>query len=159
MEKQSFLDDSRCVFCCFCCMDCGYDNWRIYCLVDLNFVFMKFRFPLKILHLYVMISILIFLFVLGLERFTTIPDFIRFYLNDFLVIPIVGLVCLHVVWFLKKDRTIRLNIFTILSLVILFSVYFEWYLPKIVARYTGDFWDVVCYFAGGFMFYIFQKQE
>lgn len=115
---------------------------------------------LKKLHSYVFGSFLIFLMVYGLQVSTdSVPDFISFYLNDFLIIPIVGLVALHVVWFVKQDRSIRLNIATILSLVILFSVYFEWYLPKYSSRYTADVWDVLCYLAGGGVLYILQKQE
>lgn len=115
---------------------------------------------LKKLHLYVIASVLIFLMVFGLQIFTDIvPKLITFYLNDFLIIPIVGLISLHVVWFLKKDQTIRLSAVTILSLVILFSIYFEWYLPKYKERYTADAWDVVCYLAGGVVFYVLQKQE
>ena len=61
------------------------------------------------------------------------------------------------IWAIKKDRTIRLNIFTIISLVALFSLYFEFYLPKQSTRYTGDLWDVVCYFLGGMLFYFLQN--
>lgn len=85
------------------------------------------------------------------------PNWIFFYLNDFLVIPIVGFICLHVFWFLKKDKTIRINTFLIFTLVVIYSVYFEVYLPKYSERYTADFWDVICYILGGITFYILQK--
>lgn len=70
----------------------------------------------------------------------------------------VATLCLHGVWLIKKDKTIRLDIFTILSLVALFSIYFEYYLPKQSYRYTGDIWDVVCYGLGGIIFYLLQKR-
>jgi hypothetical protein len=86
-------------------------------------------------------------------------NWIFHHLNDFLAIPIIATLCLHGVWFIKKDNNIRLNIFTILSLIALFSLVFEYYLPQQSYRYTGDFWDVICYFLGGVVFYFLQKIE
>ncbi|MEM0587083.1 hypothetical protein V0F38_02140 [Aequorivita sp. MCCC 1A16792] len=85
-------------------------------------------------------------------------NWIYHYLNDFLTIPLVAIIGLHGVWFIKKDKTIRLNKFTILSLVIVFAVFFEYYLPKQSYRYTADIWDVFCYFIGGVVFYFLQKE-
>ncbi|MBJ7881750.1 hypothetical protein [Gelidibacter salicanalis] len=64
---------------------------------------------------------------------------------------------LHTVWYLKKDTNIRLNVFTILSLVALFSVVFEFYLARQSHRYTGDGWDVLAYLLGGAVFFVLQK--
>jgi len=118
------------------------------------------RLPLKLLHFYVFLSLVLFLCVQAWKHFCGIrSNWVFHYLNDFLTIPIVATICLHGVWFLKKDRSIRLNIFTILSLAVMYSIVFEYYLPKQSYRYTGDVWDVVCYFAGGILFYFFQKVE
>lgn len=116
--------------------------------------------PLQILHVYVLLSFLIFLGVQFLKYFSIIaPNWVFNHLNDFLVIPLVATASLYGVWFVKKDRSIRLNIFTVLSIVALFSFYFEYYLPLQSHRYTGDIWDVVCYFLGGMAFYFLQKIE
>ena len=118
------------------------------------------RLPLKTLRWYVLMSMVVFLSVQFLKFFSVSgPNWIFHYLNDFLVIPIVATVGLHGVWFIRKDKSIRLNIFTILSLVALFSILFEYYLPQKSYRYTGDIWDVVCYLLGGIVFYILQKIE
>ena len=118
------------------------------------------RFPLKALHLYVILSLIVFLVVQSLKFYSfSKPNWVFHYLNDFLTIPIVATICLHGIWIIKKNKAIRLNIFTIISLVALFSVYFEYYLPKHSSRYTGDIWDVVCYFLGGLAFYFLQKKE
>lgn len=118
------------------------------------------KIPLKILHGYVFFTVLIFCGVQGFKYYHIPgPDWIFHYLNDFLLIPIVALLGLHSVWRLKKDDTIRLSIFTILSLVALFSIVFEVYLPKQAYRYTADIWDVFAYFSGGTVFYILQKLE
>lgn len=116
--------------------------------------------PLKLLHLYVLLSLVVFLCVQILKFYSvSSPNWIFHYLNDFLAIPIIATLCLYGVWIIKKDNKIRLDIFTILSLVALFSIVFEYYLPKRSYRYTGDIWDVVCYFLGGVVFYFLQKLE
>lgn len=112
------------------------------------------------MHGYVCISLIIFGCVQLLKYFSVpAPGWVFFYLNDFLTIPIVAALCLHGVWLLKKDYTIRLSIFSIFSLWAFYSFYFEYYLPKQSARYTGDILDVVCYFAGAVVFYFLQKIE
>jgi len=116
------------------------------------------KFPLQVLHIYIPVSTVIFLVVQGMKYFSvSAPNWVFHYLNDFLVIPMVAFLSLYIVWFLKKDRSIRLNVFTILSLSGLFSVFFEYYLPQQSHRYTGDIWDVACYFMGGAIFFFLQK--
>lgn len=106
--------------------------------------------PLKALHLYVLLSLVVFLCVQSFKSFSVVgPDWIFHHLNDFLTIPIVATLCLYAIWFIKRDKNIRLNIFTILSLVALYSLVFEYYLPQKSYRYTADIWDVVCYILGG----------
>ncbi|WP_164905144.1 hypothetical protein [Aequorivita ciconiae] len=118
------------------------------------------RIPLRILHLYVLLSLVLFLCIQSWKYFSGIPsNWVFHYLNDFLAIPIVATVCLNVVWLIRNDYSLRLNLFTVLSLVALFSVFFEYYLPQQSHRYTGDVWDVVCYFLGGVVFYSLQKME
>lgn len=128
-------------------------------MADFFTVFMKLNFPLKALHFYVLLSGIIFFATQVLKMLQVqVPQRVSSYLNDFLIIPIVGLICLRAVWWIKKDTSIRLHGITILSLVILYSVYFEIYLPKIHERYVADVWDVVCYAAGGMIFYVLQRE-
>lgn len=118
------------------------------------------QLPIKLLHGYAFLSLLIFIGVQSF-KFLSVPGpvWIFHYLNDFLTIPLVALACLHGVWQIKKDRSIRLNVFTVFSLVLLFSFYFEYYLPQQSQRYTGDIWDVFCYTLGGIVFLVLQKME
>lgn len=114
--------------------------------------------PLKRAHFYVLLSVFVFLGVQGLKFFAIDgPDWVFYHLNDFLLIPMVALLGLHTVWLLNKDRSIRLNRFTIFSLVLMFALVFEYELPKQSYRYTSDFWDVIAYFLGGVVFYMLQK--
>lgn len=118
------------------------------------------RFPLKTLHRYFLLSLAIFTVVQTLKFFDfNSPTWVFNYLNDFLTLPIVATFCLHGIWLVKKDQTIRLNRWTILSLVALYSLYFEIYLPQLSHRYTSDYWDILCYLFGGLVFYVLQKKH
>jgi hypothetical protein len=118
------------------------------------------KLPLKVLHFYILLSVIIFLIIQSLKYVSRIQsNWVFHHLNDFLTIPIVATVCLQGVWLVKKDYSIRITFFTIFSLVILFSVAFEYYLPKQSDRYIADIWDVVCYLLGGIIFYLLQKLE
>ncbi|WP_139374860.1 hypothetical protein [Salegentibacter holothuriorum] len=71
--------------------------------------------------------------------------------------PIVLSICLLVVQHLKKDKSLRLNITSISSVFLMYTVYFEIILPPIHWRYTADFRDVLLYLAGSIIFYFLQK--
>ncbi|MEG9328079.1 hypothetical protein V6B16_09045 [Salinimicrobium catena] len=87
----------------------------------------------------------------------TQPWWIRNYLNDLLCMPVVLGICLHLVRFMKNDRTIRISLFTTISLAVFYSLYFEIILPPITERYTADVFDVLLYFTGALLFYFMQK--
>ena|SRR5690606_8082999 len=145
---------------CRCRVSLGRCNGdrRFSGLVNCDTIYLMKSIPLKFLHAYVLLSILLFGIVQSLKFFEIqAPQWVFSYLNDFLVIPIVLTVCLHGVWLIKKDRDIRLNIFTIFSMVVFYSIYFELYLPSVSDSYTGDAIDIICYFAGGIIFYFLQK--
>ena len=60
-----------------------------------------------------------------------LPTIINSYTNDLLCMPIVLTICLIAVQKIKKDDSIRLSLFTIISLTIYYAIYFEYYQPKI----------------------------
>lgn len=116
------------------------------------------RRPLKSLHIVFVICLILYAIVQLLKfKEYSANSFIYNYLNDLLVIPIVAFICLNAVWFLKRDYSIRLSFMSLLSLVMLYAIYFEVYLPSYHERYTADFWDVFCYTIGGLVFYLLQK--
>ncbi|APS38833.1 hypothetical protein AO058_08080 [Salegentibacter sp. T436] len=86
-----------------------------------------------------------------------LPDFINFYLANFLCMPIVLSICLYTVQLLKKDKTLRLNLITVLSVFVMYAIYFEVILPPLHWRYTADIIDVLLYLIGSFLFYFLQK--
>ena len=114
--------------------------------------------PLKYLHIAFIVCLFLYATVQVLKFIEySANSFIFNYLNDLLVIPIVAFICLNALWYLKKDFSIRLSIISLISLTLLYSVYFEIYLPNHHERYTADVWDVVCYITGALMFYVLQK--
>lgn len=104
------------------------------------------------LAIFAILQLLLFLDV-------NLPDWVIFYVNDFLVMPIALTICLFIIHRVSKDRGIRLSLFTIFSLATLYSVYFEGFLPRYHWRYTADILDVVMYFLGGIVFYFTQNNR
>lgn len=87
-----------------------------------------------------------------------IPNWINFYLNDFLCMPIVLSLCLAILRIIKKTENLYVPLFVILALTTYFFMYFEWLMPQISTRYTSDFIDAGLYYLGGLLFYKFQKK-
>lgn len=115
---------------------------------------------MRILYWFFFLFIAIFLVIqvflyLNLE----LPNWVVFYVNDFMCMPIVFTVCLKVAHLLQKDNSLRLSLLTILSLTTFYALYFELYLPRVNPRYTADFLDVVMYFAGAGLFYFLQNSN
>lgn len=86
-----------------------------------------------------------------------LPKFVRFYVNDFLIIPIVLYICLQVLKRTKNKLNYRISLPIILYVCLLYSVLFEFVFPNYLARYTKDYLDIFLYFAGGIIFYQLQK--
>lgn len=115
---------------------------------------------MKILHTSFFIFVAVFLIIqLLLHLDIYLPDWVVFYLNDFLCMPIVLTICLKVVHLIMKDRSIRLSLFSIFSLITLYTIYFEVYLPTVEPRYTADVLDVVMYITGSLLFYFLQHRK
>ncbi|PNW28157.1 hypothetical protein [Formosa algae] len=87
-----------------------------------------------------------------------LPDWISFYVNDALCMPIVLSFCLLGVRVIKKNSELYLPVFPILLLTVFYAVFFEYYLPNWNPRYTADWIDVGLYALGSLVFYRFQKK-
>lgn len=115
------------------------------------------------MRIYYSVIILFLLIFIGIQASyyfeIMLPRWIRFYVNDFLCMPIVLTICFEVVHLIKRDSNIRLSLFSILSLTVLYSLYFEVYLPKVTLRYTADILDVLMYLSGSLLFYFLQFRK
>ena len=90
-----------------------------------------------------------------------LPDFFKFQFTDLLFIPTVSTFALIFVRLFKRDNSITISTWLIAFLVVLMSVYFEWYLPTFKSHihpYTSDWIDIVMYVLGGAMFLFVQKK-
>ena len=85
------------------------------------------------------------------------PALLNNYLNDFLCMPIVLTLCQKSIAFIKSDKHICIPIALQFLLTLLFSVYFEYVLPTLNARYTSDPVDVVLYFLGTLCYFILER--
>lgn len=66
--------------------------------------------------------------------------------------PLVLGLLLSTIRYLKNDSSFQFSKSFIAGLALYYAVYFEYYLPGVNARYTGDPIDVLLYFLGGFLF-------
>ena len=87
-----------------------------------------------------------------------IPNWTVFYVNDFLCMPIVLSLCLAVLRIIKKTEIFFVPLTIVLALTTYFALFFEWFMPQISERYSYDFIDIVLYFLGAMVFFIFQKK-
>ncbi len=114
----------------------------------------------KTLTYYVVVSVVLGFGIYICEVFgILLPKIIRFYVNDFLIIPIVLYLSLFVIQKLKRDSNIQLSLLNILYICLMYSVIFEYWLPKFHLRYTSDLVDVGLYFLSGFVFYYLQQNN
>jgi len=87
-----------------------------------------------------------------------LPNWVYFYLNDFLCMPIVLSICLATVRLVKKNNVLYIPLGAIIVLTAYYAMYFEWFLPQYNTRYTKDVIDIGLYFLGSGVFYVFQKR-
>ncbi|SEA76085.1 hypothetical protein [Psychroflexus halocasei] len=83
------------------------------------------------------------------------PVFIRSYFMDLLCMPVICGITFFLLRFFKED--FYLTKWHVISLTIMYAIYFEMIMPPISERYTADVWDIVMYALGSFLFYQVQK--
>ena len=86
-----------------------------------------------------------------------LPEILNNYLNDLLCLPLVLGVISFMIRRFKKDKSFRLPMFFVLLMALYYSIYFEYYLPKVNERYTSDWIDVMLYFVGAVGFYRYER--
>jgi len=112
----------------------------------------------KALRIYILFSVFAGTSIYILQKQNVqLPRIINNYVNDFLIIPIILFISLHLLKWSKNSKNYTLPLALILYLCLLYSILFEFILPNYLARYTKDYIDIIAYFAGGFVFYFLQK--
>jgi hypothetical protein len=87
-----------------------------------------------------------------------LPNWMYFYINDFLCMPIVLSLCLAISRIIKKTETLYVPLLVVLILTTYFTIYFEWLLPSVSTRYTFDIIDISLYYLGSLLFFYFQRK-
>lgn len=114
----------------------------------------------KNLTYYFICSIIIGGIIYACEKIEIIlPNLIRYYVNDFLIVPIVLSISLIAIRKLKNNQQFKLSFLQITYVCLLYALIFEYWLPKFHTRYTADFIDVLLYFTSGIVFYFLQKDK
>lgn len=108
-------------------------------------------------HIY-FVAIMFFYFLVRYIRIDadSPAHFVEFYLTDLLFVPAMSLFALIFVRMLKRDATIKISPLLVFIQVVLVSIYFELYLPKMTS-YVSDPIDVLMYVLGGFIFLLLQR--
>jgi len=88
-----------------------------------------------------------------------LPTLINNYVNDLLCLPLLLATMEFIIKRLKKDKYFKFPIGFVIFLASYYSIYFEYYLPTVNARYTADWIDVILYFVGGLTFYFSEKHK
>ena len=89
----------------------------------------------------------------------SLPKFVNNYVNDLLCMPLVLGLLTFLIRYFKKDKYFSFLLAFVLLLATYYSIYFEYYLPKINPRYTADWIDVLLYFFSSIAFFIFQNNN
>lgn len=85
------------------------------------------------------------------------PNWLRFYLDDLLCLPLILTVTLFVLRIFYGPQR-RLSFYHILFAVLYVAIIFEVILPQFMDRYTADFLDLFFYAMGGALFYLFLNK-
>lgn len=90
--------------------------------------------------------------------YPSIP-FFHTYFEDILAIPIILKSALIIINNLSR-RYIHYKIkgIDVLIILVFFSIYFEWYLPRVDQRFTADVFDILCYSIGAVFFALKMNQ-
>ncbi|WP_460894267.1 magnesium citrate secondary transporter [Rufibacter soli] len=82
---------------------------------------------------------------------------VRHYLDDLLCLPLILTVSL---FFMRAlfGPAVRFTKYQVAFAVAFVALAFEIFFPLFLPRYTSDFWDVVLYAIGGYIFYRFLNR-
>ncbi|MEZ4722821.1 MAG: hypothetical protein R2813_13190 [Flavobacteriales bacterium] len=84
--------------------------------------------------------------------------FFHSYLEDVLAIPIVLKSAELIIRLIPSKRSFRVRRIDILVTTLMFSAYFEMWLPDVDSRFTQDWFDLIAYASGALLFWFFLTE-
>ncbi|WP_123776013.1 hypothetical protein [Brumimicrobium aurantiacum] len=112
-----------------------------------------------ITHPYFIVSALIYLVYYGLKQTDIqLPIFISNYLADLLSVFLVNTFVLWCIRKVQKRPEYELSTSMVFLSVVLFSVFFEIYLPNQNTKHVADVWDILCYLISGISYVLWRKR-
>jgi hypothetical protein len=89
----------------------------------------------------------------------SMPEFITSYLADLLSLFLVNTVITWIIRTIKSDKYYELNPAMVVLSFVMFSLFFELYLPSVNYYYKTDFWDIFCYALSAFGFLFWRRKK
>jgi hypothetical protein len=86
-----------------------------------------------------------------------IPEIVTSYLADLLSLFIVNTAVLYLIRLIKANKSLELKPEMILISFLLFTGFFEFYLPVVNKYYHRDYLDIVCYAISSFGFIFWRR--
>lgn len=102
------------------------------------------------------ISLLLFVLVKITAWLNIHVFFVHSHLNDLISIPVFVATAISLERLIGGDHELRYGKARITFFVIFVGVIYEFYLPYRSVRYTADYYDLLCYAAGGIMTWFFS---
>ncbi|MCD8448126.1 hypothetical protein LNI98_00245 [Tenacibaculum dicentrarchi] len=113
---------------------------------------------IKISYIYAVFSLFLGTAIYVAQKMSfKLPRIVQFYMNDFLIMPIVLTISLFILRWSKNNENYQIPLWIILYICGFYAFLYEYLLPKFYLRYTADSIDVLLYFISGFIFFILQK--
>jgi hypothetical protein len=96
--------------------------------------------------------------VIHLCRYLHLPvPLLNGHLTDFIAVPAMAHITLTFTRrFIARNDVYTYPLYYLLFIAMYTSVMFEWIMPHYSGKYTGDWWDVAAYFAGGLFYHRFH---
>lgn len=84
--------------------------------------------------------------------------FMRSYLDDLLVLPIILPFTLSLLRLIFRNEKLLLGLPLIITAIIMFTIVFELILPFYSSEYTRDYFDLLFYSLGGVMYWLYERK-
>lgn len=85
------------------------------------------------------------------------PEIVTSYLADILSLFIVNTVVLWLIRLIKANKSLELQPKMVIISFLLFTVFFEFYLPAVNEYYHRDYLDIVCYGLSSLGFIVWRR--